>query len=189
MLSDEQRKLVEDNLNLVYFYIHRYKLPVDDSDIGYIALCKAAKTYDESKGAKFSTYAMFCIQNAYRLNHRKSKYKENELTMPVITLPDGNETDLASYTPDIIYDTIACYNRLEFTNNLKEYINSLNELDKDIFMSVLAKEKQDSLAKRVKLSQSYVSRKVKRLRDKFKRIYYPNKSIQEIEEEFYGTNY
>lgn len=189
MLSDEQRKLVEDNLNLVYFYIHKYNLSTDDSDIGYIAICKAAKTYNESKGVKFSTYAMFCIQNEYRLNYRRSKHRTKEITMPLVTLPDGQETDLSDYTPDILYNTEACYNRLEFTNNLKEYINSLSEVDKDVFISVLAKEKQDSVSERLGLSQSYISRKAKKLRDKFKRVYYPNKSIQEIEEGFYGTSY
>ena len=60
-LNDEQRKLVEDNHNLIYQYLIDNKLPQDEYyDIAAIGLCKAALKYDTSKGA-FSTYVYRAI--------------------------------------------------------------------------------------------------------------------------------
>ena len=62
----DMNSLIKDNLGLVYKQIARLKL-FDDPEaesIGYEALWTAAKTFDESKGYKFSTYAMCCIYNA-----------------------------------------------------------------------------------------------------------------------------
>ena len=69
-LTDEQKKLVNDNLNLVHFVIHKlcpfcdpgtYEYE-DISAQGYLDLCKAAKTYDNNKNVKFVTYAYTCIK-------------------------------------------------------------------------------------------------------------------------------
>lgn len=69
-LTDEQKKLVSDNLGLVHFVIHKL-CPFCDLDTyeyedisaqGYLDLCKAAKTYDKNKNVKFVTYAYTCIK-------------------------------------------------------------------------------------------------------------------------------
>jgi len=62
----DMNSIIRDNLGLVYKQIARLKL-FDDPEaesIGYEALWTAAKTFDESKGYKFSTYATCCIYNA-----------------------------------------------------------------------------------------------------------------------------
>lgn len=60
-MTKQQEQLVEENMNLVYFTIARYYPQCRGNDdiiqIGMMGLCKAAKLYDESKGA-FSTYAI-----------------------------------------------------------------------------------------------------------------------------------
>lgn len=56
-LTPEQQKLAEDNHKLIYWFMKRHGL-YDDEYYGIfaISLCKAAREYDESKGA-FSTVA------------------------------------------------------------------------------------------------------------------------------------
>lgn len=67
VLNDAQRKLVEDNHNLIYSFLNSRHLSLDSVEDWYgtaaIGLCKAALTYDESRGTNFSTYAYKCIQN------------------------------------------------------------------------------------------------------------------------------
>lgn len=40
---------------------------------GMLGLCKAAHTFDESRGVRFSTYAAMCIRNAMLMFIRKTK--------------------------------------------------------------------------------------------------------------------
>lgn len=77
-----RQKLIEDNMNLVYFVIHQhFPRYVNDEDlvqVGMIGLCKAADSWSEDKGA-FSTFATSCIHNTicmefkYR-NRQKATY-------------------------------------------------------------------------------------------------------------------
>ena len=59
-MTDEQRKLVEDNHNLIYGFLNKKELTDDYYDIVALGLCKAAMNYDESKG-RFSTLAFKCM--------------------------------------------------------------------------------------------------------------------------------
>ena len=62
-LNDEQRKIVENNHDLIYGYAHKMGISIDEYyDILAIGLCKAAKAFDESKG-RFSTLAYCCMKN------------------------------------------------------------------------------------------------------------------------------
>lgn len=74
-LNDDQRRLVEDYMNLVPFAVRRYlgSALAQDEDViscGYLGLCRAAATYDASTGNRFSSLAVRCIineiYNAYR---------------------------------------------------------------------------------------------------------------------------
>lgn len=70
--------LVEENISFVYYLIKKYyPTYIGDEDlvqVGCLALCKAADTWDESK-SKFSTYASKCIRNDINkeLNQRKKQ--------------------------------------------------------------------------------------------------------------------
>lgn len=70
-LSDAERKLAEDNLNLVYFVAYKManagQLPknvLDDAiSEGMYGLMRAAVLYDPSRGLQFSTLGVMCIRN------------------------------------------------------------------------------------------------------------------------------
>lgn len=65
------------NVGLVYKRLKDFSL-TDDQDAescAYEALHKAVITYDESRGAEFSTYASCVIGNALRMHLRKAKRK------------------------------------------------------------------------------------------------------------------
>lgn len=72
-MSDEQRKLVEDNHHLIYFFLRKYNLPIDEwYDMAAIGLCKAAKSYNEEL-SKFATYACKCMFTTVFCERRKEK--------------------------------------------------------------------------------------------------------------------
>ena len=70
-------QLIQDNTGLVYKQLHKFNKAFDDDAVSYAfeALWRAAKTYDESKGAKFSTYASVCIYNEIALYLRKEQQR------------------------------------------------------------------------------------------------------------------
>lgn len=85
MTDLEFQELFNKNTNLVHYIINKYFSSEDSIDYddmtqeGFIGLWKAVKTYDESKGIKFSTYAGRCIYNNIGMVRRSinKKYKYN----------------------------------------------------------------------------------------------------------------
>lgn len=87
-LTEEQKKLVEDNYALVWYMIRKFcKEGQYEEYHGYAAvgLCNAAKTYDSSNSATFATYASKCIYNEIM------KYKR------IIGKPNKNGFSLLSF--------------------------------------------------------------------------------------------
>lgn len=78
-------------MNLVYFTITRYyphhKGDDDIAQIGMLGLCKAATSYDESKG-QFSTYAVFKIRGAISTELRRDNRR-----IKTVSLDAERETD------------------------------------------------------------------------------------------------
>jgi RNA polymerase sigma factor (sigma-70 family) len=70
-LTEEQQKLVTDNINLAYSRAYKYSNKYEEYDLGYdqddfvsfaqIGLCYAARAFKLEKGLQFSTYAVNCI--------------------------------------------------------------------------------------------------------------------------------
>lgn len=113
-LNDEQKKLVEDNINLIYNTIklmNNKTNNIDLIDIGYIALCKSALTYDDSK-SKFSTYATNCIRNDYKKYYETNSTYKRKSNFRTISLnqikEDGQDEmiDFISYEKDDIDELI-----------------------------------------------------------------------------------
>ena len=63
-LTDEQKRLVEENHNLIYKVLYDHHLDIDEwYDVAAIALCKAAALFDPELNYQFSTYACAAIWN------------------------------------------------------------------------------------------------------------------------------
>lgn len=72
-LTNEQRKLVEDNHDLIYGFLNKKELDIDKYyDIMALELCNASINYDSFKG-KFSTFVYKCMDNRLK----KTIYSEN----------------------------------------------------------------------------------------------------------------
>lgn len=78
-LNDAQRKLVEDNVGLVYAQVHRRG--ITDEDLiqeGMLGLMNAARYYSPDFGVKFSTYAGSYIWAALFGTYSDKKYRKNQ---------------------------------------------------------------------------------------------------------------
>ena len=162
MLTKEQKELVENNHKLIYYYIHKNGLSVDEYyDILAIGLCKAALNFDESKGIKFVTYAMFVMRNEHWVNERlKRNKKRNSSVLSLSTKiqinEDSNDMTLEDFIPGDrdIFDSLIL---LDIEKILKD------ETLIKICKLALAGYNQREMKEYVNLSQSMISRKLKKI--------------------------
>ena len=74
-LNTEQKKLVEDNHDLIYGFMTKYKLDFSTwYDVCAIGLCKAGAAYDGSN--RFSTLAYYCMHNEVKNAKRTQSAKK-----------------------------------------------------------------------------------------------------------------
>ena len=162
MLTKEQKELVENNHKLIYYYIHKNGLSVDEYyDILAIGLCKAALHFDESKGIKFVTYAMFVMRNEHLVNERlKHSIKRNSSVVSLSTTlsikENYNDITLEDCIPGDrdIFDSVIL---LDIEKILKD--ETLIKICKLAFDGYNQREMQ----KYVDLSQSMISIKLKKI--------------------------
>ena len=170
-MTEEQKKLAEENHNLIYFYARKYHISKQDFEDMYgilaIALCKAARDYDESRGRAFSTVAMGYMLNECRNAYRCDKYRNGKLSIcsynNIFSLSDEDDTteylDILEGKQDVWDDV-----------NLIE-LNQFNEqLRKIAYLSYLGYNQQE-IAKEMGITQSIVSRKLKKIRKEIENGY------------------
>ena len=62
-MTDYQKQSVTDNHNLIYRFLQKETLNLEDwYDLAAIGMCKAAKTFNEGT-SEFSAYAFKCMFN------------------------------------------------------------------------------------------------------------------------------
>ena len=178
--SEEARnKLIEHNLRLVTHIIKKYYRSSCDYDdlisIGTIGLIKAVSTFDYTKGARFATYAARCIENEILMVFRKKKKENGNMLLndPIDTDSEGNSLtllDTITSDDDIVDDYISksmvekLYKAIDkcLTGREKNVIILRYGLGSELPMT------QISVAKKLEISRSYVSRIEKKALTKLK---------------------
>ena len=169
-LTEEQKKLVEDNHKLIYSFIIKRNLSIDEwYDVLAYALCKAAATFNPEK-AKFSTYVMKCMFNEYNMVLRSNNSncrKANESALYYYdNIPLCNGGDDLIYL-DVIEDK-SCINVEDavITKMSIQIYDKLTDLQKQVFKLTLFGYTQIEIAEILDYSQGYISRILKKIRKK-----------------------
>ena len=174
-------KLIEHNLRLVVFLAKRYdntKVDLEDLvSIGSIGLIKGINTYKRGKNIKLATYCSRCIDNEILMYLRKTKKNKTDVSFEESLSfdSDGNELhleDILGTDGDIVTKP------LEDEYDKKVLIAELNKLDdrdKQIMQMRYGLNGKDELtqkdvAKKLNISQSYISRIEKKVIKKLKQI-------------------
>ena len=166
MNIEERNSLIVDNLKLVYYQYSRKfsSLPIEKEDIisiGILGLIKAIDNYDKEKGYTFSTYALKCIDNEILQGVKKNKSLAN-INLEDIIYEDISYADIISDNINIEEEYL--YNEIIF--NIKDIVDKLDEKDRYIyklyFTSLLS---QKEIAKKINLSQAYISRRINKIID------------------------
>ena len=183
-MSKEQAKkqLIEHNLRLVVYLAKKFEntgVCVEDLiSIGTIGLIKGINTFNPEKKIKLATYASRCIENEILMYLRRNNRVKLEVSFdePLNTDWDGNElllSDILGTDEDVIYKDLETEVEISL---LKKAMLSLNERERQIIelrfgvnrvenKELTQKEVADSLG----ISQSYISRKEKKIMARLKK--------------------
>lgn len=162
-------KLIEHNLRLVVFLAKKYentKVDLEDLvSIGTIGLIKGINTYSMDKNIKLATYASRCIDNEILMYLRKNKKIKTEVSLEdsLSFDPEGNELhleDILGTESDVV--TRPLEEKYEHQVVMDE-INKLPKRDREIMVLRYGLDNkkemtQKDVAKKLGISQSYISR-------------------------------
>jgi RNA polymerase sporulation-specific sigma factor len=178
--GDESAKklLIEHNLRLVAHVVKKYYTQTDYDDlisIGTIGLIKGVNSFNPEKNAKLATYCARCIENEILMYFRATKKQTGEISFdePIDTDSEGNPLTLM----DIIAVEDTIIDEIDTQNKLIKLISIIKNMpenrDKEILVMRYGLNgnpplTQREVAKKLKISRSYVSRIEKRILSEFK---------------------
>ena len=176
---DAKNKLIEHNLRLVVYLSKKYentKIDVEDLvSIGTIGLIKGINTYKMDKNIKLATYASRCIDNEILMYLRKNKKRNADVSLEESLSFDAEGNEL--HLEDILgTETDLVTKQLEdddLKHTLLKEIEKLPKRDKEIMKlryGLFGQKEitQKELAKKLNISQSYISRIEKKVIKKIK---------------------
>lgn len=162
-MTEIQKKLVEDNLNLAYHCAHTFdNVPIEFEErvaISFLGLVKAARVYDPEKGTTFATLAMRVMRNdiLLELRHVRKYYSILSLDYPY---EENQGRTLSDNVMDKVPHITNVENMLDFEAFLAKYKKRIKGKRKDL-LNILINEPgmtQQYYSKKIGLSQPVISR-------------------------------
>ena len=150
-MSIDSISIFEDNLNLAYYLANKHcgSIDLDDAiQAALLGLWKATRSYDESKGFKFCTFATACIYNEIKMEVRRQLAQRK---LEKCSLDEINY--IVAVSDDVALDKV-----LE-----EEALKYLKERDFTAYIITLYYREnysQQQICKILQLSQGYISRKL-----------------------------
>ena len=176
--KESRDTLIVHNLRLVVYIARKFdtvNAGIEDLiSIGTIGLIKGISSYNFDKKTKLSTYISRCIENEILMAVRSGKKAHNEISIdePIGTDSEGNNitfNDILSNEEDEILEVV---NLKLVKSSLAKLIDSVLDKRERIIIVLrygLADGReytQNEIAKKLKISRSYVSRIEKRALEK-----------------------
>lgn len=179
MKVNNEEELVVNNIRLVYYIVKKFNFSQseyeDVVECGILGLVKAARTFDKSKGKRFSTYAGRCIQNEIGMYFRKHKkcldYVYLDEDIPELSTEGGKITlkDIIKSPEESIEERIL--REEEFMEILNIIINMQDSKKRAIVLLSLEQDRQITIAEKFNLTQSAISRILKECYAEIRRKY------------------
>ena len=140
-LTPEQVRMVEENHNLIYGFLHKNNLCEDMYSVVGIGLCRAVASFDAGKGTTFSTYAYTCMLNECRKVWRKEK---KQRMLNPISMEAAETTEFFAW-----------------------FIENASTKDLLIILRMIQGCTQVEIAEEMGCTRSYVGARVKSIREKY----------------------
>lgn len=177
MTGPERDKLIEENLNLIWYtmrtYYSRSFTPDNEKDffqIGCLGLIQAASTYDEHPDLSFSTYAVNTIRSyiSHEFTYLNRKRRSTMNCVPIDS-PLNEEGDMRTYL-EMIPDN---HNRPDqgWYDDLSKFAKTLTPLQQKTFAKMMEGKGNVQIAKEEGCHTSCITARIDRIRLLFSRYY------------------
>ena len=162
-LTPEQVRMVEENHNLIYGFLHKNNLCEDMYSVVGIGLCRAVASFNAGKGTTFSTYAYTCMLNECRKVWRKEKKQRmlNPISMEE-AISDTENLRIEDFMRS--KDAIETAETTEF---FAWFIENASTKDLLIILRMIQGCTQVEIAEEMGCTRSYVGARVKSIREKY----------------------
>lgn len=167
---EARNTLIEHNLRLVAHIVKKYTGCGQEQEellsIGTIGLIKGISSFNPEKGTRLATYAARCVDNEILMLLRAKKKEQGDVSLneSIGTDKEGNQIMLMDIISD---DSEEIFDKINTDMEVKQlYRNIRQELDQREQEVILLRYglidghcmPQREIAKRLKISRSYVSR-------------------------------
>lgn len=160
-LNEDQKKLVEDNHNLIYSFLKYRNLSLNSVEDWYgtaaIGLCKAAIAFDDSRGLKFSTLAYVCMEREIQAVKRREK-KDVDISFSLdeeVTTEVGKKVPLSQIIPDNS-DTLQS---IHINDAVERALKKLSDRDASVIDMIISQDmSQTNVGTRFGVSRANVNR-------------------------------
>lgn len=177
-LTEEQRKFVSDNHNLIYSYAQKNNLDLDEYyGILAIALCKAATIFDPDLGFAFSTLAHVSMHHEC-CSYRRDFYATRKIPKDLIVSLDAPIRDepYSKEFYDKVYDILNDKYRTEIAKaELKEFISTLRQTDQIILLYTFQGYEQKEIAAALGMTRANVNGRLHALKKRWNACKYKTK--------------
>lgn len=170
-LTEEQRKIVEQNHNLIYDFLYKKNLNEEEYyGAAAIGLCNAV-IYHNHKRGKLSTLAYKCMMSEVIrcIKHENGKTKipsKNICSYDVLLNEEENE----SYKDIILTDSFNTYEIAEANINYINFLKKLNDKEKFIVKCFESGLNQTEIAKKIEVKPQAVNYRVKKIKNKWNKF-------------------
>ena len=177
-MHDKYEKMYNENERLVYKFATVYKL-LNDEDMMQnlkMAMFRAIKKFDSTKGFALSTYIYIALFHEYKYSFR-DKHLKMSFVNNLVSDDEGKESDIFDFIPDDrVVDIDYELDKADIMKKIYNYLELCESKYKDMFLDYYFNGiKQKQLATKYGLSQGQVSRKLKSI----------IKSLQELLKDYY----
>lgn len=156
-LTEKQRTLVEKNHGLIFAYLRRHALSMDDYyDICALGLCQAAQTYSPERG-KFTTLAFSCMKHEIIRSFREVKREPPTVSVETIVSEDQKLCllDLLGVNQD--------FSGADAEAEIKALLPKLTPREAYVLRALIEGETQRQIAETLGVSRQAVNRHVKEI--------------------------
>ena len=157
--------LIENNMDLVYYTLRKMNVTIEDDVVseGMLALVRAAKNFDDTKGIQFSTFAISYIKGCVKtyLNFKvplikPSRYSDN--LNSILKREDTEAEFNAIEAPD---------EHIESKLIVDDFLSKLTERERKVIIGLMEEKTQSEISKDVNVCQAQISKIVRIVRYKY----------------------